>query len=43
MFPPEEVRSRTAAQFRRDAEARSALAWEAALRLLEHDRMDYRS
>jgi len=43
VFPPEEVRSSTAAQFRRDAEARSARAWKAALRLVEHDRIDYRS
>ena len=43
VFPPEEVRSRTAAQFRRDAEARAARAWKAALRLVEHDRIDYRS
>ena len=43
VLPPEEVRSRTAAQFRRDAEARSARAWKAALRLVEHDRIDYRS
>ena len=43
VFPPEEVRSRTAAQFRRDAEARSARAWKAALLLLEHDRVDHRS
>ena len=43
VFPPEEVRSHTAAQFRRDDEARSARAWKAALRLVEHDRIDYRS
>ena len=43
VFPPEEVRSHTAEQFRRDAEARSARAWKAALRLVEHDRVDYRS
>ena len=43
VFPPEEVRLHTAAQFRRDAEARSSRAWKAALRLVEHDRIDYRS
>jgi ribulose-5-phosphate 4-epimerase/fuculose-1-phosphate aldolase len=43
VFPPEEVRSHTAAQFRRDGEARAARAWKAALRLVEHDRVDYRS
>src|SRR3712207_1427588 len=42
VFPPEEVRSHTAEQFRHDAEARSARAWKAALRLVEHDRVNYR-
>ena len=43
VFPPEEVRSHTAAQFRRDAEGRAARGWKAALRLVENDRIDYRS
>jgi ribulose-5-phosphate 4-epimerase/fuculose-1-phosphate aldolase len=43
VLPPQEVRLHTAAQFRRDAEARFARGWKAALRLLEHDRIDYRA
>jgi ribulose-5-phosphate 4-epimerase/fuculose-1-phosphate aldolase len=44
ILPPEEVRVRTAAQFHRDSSAaRQELAWTAALRLIEHDRPDYRS
>jgi hypothetical protein len=43
VFRPEEVRSRTAAQFRRDDRARSARAWKVALRLVQHDHIDYRS
>jgi ribulose-5-phosphate 4-epimerase/fuculose-1-phosphate aldolase len=42
IFPPEEVCRKTAEQFRRD-EARSAKTWEAALRLVEDGRPDYRS
>ncbi len=42
VFPPEEVCRKTAEQFRRD-ETRYARTWEAALRLVENDRIDYRS
>ena len=42
VFPPEEVCRKTTEQFRRD-EARYARIWEAALRLLDNDRVDYRS
>ena len=42
VFPPEEVCRKTTQQFRRD-EARYARIWEAALRLLDNDRVDYRS
>ena len=42
VFTPEEVCRKTAEQFRRD-ETRHARTWKAALRLVENDRIDYRS
>ncbi len=45
VFPPEEVRVRTAAQFNRPGEEALAhydSAWISALRLIEGDRPDYR-
>ena len=44
VFPPESVRQHTAAQFNRNRESPvRVLAWEAALRLIENDKPDYRS
>ena len=44
VFPPEEVRLRTAAQFNRsDSPHIYDLAWTAALRLVDDDKVDYRS
>jgi ribulose-5-phosphate 4-epimerase/fuculose-1-phosphate aldolase len=46
IFPPEEVRLHTAAQFNRPGEEslpHYESAWESALRLVENDRPDYRS
>ena len=44
ILPPEEVRLRTAAQFNREGSLQhQQLAWDAALRLVENDRPDYRS
>jgi len=42
VFPPEGVCRKAAEQFRRD-ENRHARTWKAALRLVENDRIDYRS
>jgi ribulose-5-phosphate 4-epimerase/fuculose-1-phosphate aldolase len=42
VLPPEEICRKTAEQFRRD-ETRCVRTWEAALRLVENDRPDYRS
>ena len=42
VFPPEEVCRKTAEQFRHDG-ARCARNWGAALRLVDNDRVDYRS
>ncbi len=44
VLPPEEVRQRTAGQMNREGSLEHyELAWSAALRLIEHDRPDYRS
>ena len=44
ILPPEEVRVHTAAQFQGDGSTdRYDFMWEACLRLVEHDRPDYRS
>ncbi len=46
VFPPEEVRLHTAAQFNKPGEGsleQHAWAWESALRLIENDRPDYRA
>ena len=44
VFPPESVRRHTAAQYTRDPNSPTKLlAWEAALRLIENDKPDYRS
>jgi ribulose-5-phosphate 4-epimerase/fuculose-1-phosphate aldolase len=44
VLPPEEVRLKTAAQFNRNAgTAHYELAWNSALRLIEDDKIDYRS
>ncbi len=44
ILPPEEVRLHTAAQFNReDALPHHEMLWESCLRLVEHDRLDYRA
>jgi ribulose-5-phosphate 4-epimerase/fuculose-1-phosphate aldolase len=44
VFPPEDVRLHTAAQFNREGRAEhQAMLWETCLRLIENDKPDYRS
>ena len=44
VFPPEEVRLHTAAQFQREGVLEHyEMAWQASLRLIENDKPDYRS
>lgn len=43
IFPPKEVCEHAAAQFAAQTDEHVAFAWEAALRLIENDKPDYRS
>jgi len=43
ILPPKEVCEHTAAQFANQTEEHVAFAWEAALRLIDNDKPDYRS
>jgi ribulose-5-phosphate 4-epimerase/fuculose-1-phosphate aldolase len=44
IFPPEEVRVHTAAQFNREGSLEHYdMGWASALRLIENDRPDYRA